>query len=161
MNKIVKLFLQYSPFALVVFVVLFDLVIPNSYWFVVARVHVSDSIVGEAPKMIVARDIVRPFRGHWVATVKKAQNETEKSPFYAECTGEGDRDYRPETVLPIDLDLDWWTDPRKCNLKPGSYIVDTSWIFHVMFFERTVRAVSNVFVIKAPRVVTPISQFHN
>jgi len=161
MNKIVKLFLQYSPFALVAFVVLFDLVIPNSYWFVVARVHVTDSVVGISPTMIVARSVLRPFRGHWIATVKRAQNETETALYYKECSAVSESDYRPETVLPPNLDLNWWTFPIKCDLQPGAYIVDTSWTFHVMFFERTVRAVSNVFLIKAPRLITPESPTSN
>ena len=76
---------------------------------------------------------------------KKPQNETETALYYKECSAVSESDYRPDTVLPPNLDLNWWTFPIKCDLQPGAYIVDTSWTFHVMFFERTVRAVSNVF----------------
>ena len=155
MNKIIRLLIQYTPVVFVGFVILFDLVIPNSYWFTVARVHVMDSTVGTPPTMIVAREVMRPFRGHWIATVKKAEDETKTSAYYKECSSISESDYRPETVLPPKINLDWWTFPIKCDLQPGTYIVDTSWTFHVMFFERTVRAVSNVFIIKAARIGPP------
>ncbi len=148
MIKAIRMFIQYAPIVFVVILVIFDTAIPNSYWFEVARIHVMDSIVGIPPKITVARDVVRPFRGKWIVTVKKAQDEAETSAYYKECVASGESDYRPETVLPQNLDLNWWTFPVHCDLQPGTYIVDTSWKFHVMFLDRTVRVVSNVFVIK-------------
>lgn len=148
MMETIKAFARYAPFVFVGLLTIFDTAVPNSYWLDVARVHVADGVVGTSPKMIVAREVTRPFRGRWIATVKKAQDEAETSPFYKECVAVGEADYRPETVFPPNLDLNWWTFPVQCELPPGTYIVDTSWKFHVMFLERTVRVVSNVFVIR-------------
>lgn len=146
MKKAVTLFIKYAPIVAVMALAIFDTSVPNSYWFEVAHVQIMDSTVGITPKMIVARSVIRPFRGRWIVTIKKVQDET--SSYYKECSSVGENDYRPETALPSNLDLNWWTFPVHCDLQAGTYIVDTSWKFHVLFFERTVRAVSNVFVIK-------------
>ena len=121
--------------------------LPNSLWFRIDRIHVMDSRVGEPPKIIVAREIMRPFRGHWIVTVKKAIDESEPSSYFRECTSSGESDYRPETVLPPNLNLDWWTVPIKCDLQSGTYIVDTAWEFQGFLSKRTVRQVSNVFIV--------------
>jgi len=121
--------------------------VPNSWWLRVDRIHVFDTTEGTSPKMVVSREISRAFRAEWVVTIKKAKNEGEDSVYYRECSSFGEGDYRPETILPPNLDLDWWTIPIKCNLKPGVYILDTSWKFNALFSDRTVRVLSNVFVV--------------
>lgn len=146
MRNIAAFFIKYAPIIVVGLLIIFDTVIPNSHWFEVSRVQVMDSTAGLSPTVIVARNISRPFRGSWVVTVKKIQDGTNFNS--RNCSSSGINDYRPETILPSNIDLNWFTFPVDCDLQTGNYIVDVTWKFHVLFFERTVRAVSNVFVIK-------------
>ena len=148
MIKFVKMFYRYGPALMLAMFLFSEFFIPNSLWLEVGRVHVFDTMQYVSPKMAVSRIVNRPFRGHWVVTVKKAQNELVDGGYYAECTASGENDYHPETKLPANLDLDWWTFPRSCSLPSGAYVVDTTWTFRALMSERSVRAVSNVFLVK-------------
>ena len=151
MSLRMKLFLRAIPAALVTWALIVDFLVPESRWFEVERVQVYDTIEGISPKMVVSRKVNRPFRGHWIVTVKKAENALSDSGYYANCVASGESDYREETKLPPPdkLNLNWWTYPRDCDLKAGTYIVSTSWTFDGFFKTRTVTANSNFFVVKA------------
>lgn len=92
-------------------------------WMEVRRVHVFDALEGQAPRMEVERRIKRPFRGTWLAEVSRVG----PMGVSAVCSAAGQNFYEPSDQLPVNLDLDWWTYPTRCNLPPGEYIVDTVW----------------------------------
>jgi len=117
---------------------------PASYWLQVDYVIVHDTVEGTPPRMSVSRTIKRPFLGSWLATVL----ERESGGFSAYCPAPGVNDYRPENVLPDDLDLNWWTFPKECDLPPGDYKVSTVWMIDPPLMPRkTIRVMSNVFTV--------------
>ena len=115
---------------------------PASLWLQVTSVHVEDTIVGVTPEMNVDRAVNREFSAEWTVTVmRKGSNG-----YSAYCTANGANDYSPDTSLPDDLTLDWWTWPTKCPLPVGGYRVKTLWVLHLPLFpDKEVRNVSNVF----------------
>ena len=118
---------------------------PASFWLKVDSIRVSDSIVGSPPALDVQRTIVRDFTADWVATVRRAGAH---GGFVAVCTASGKNDYIAGAVLPTNLDLDWWTDPVKCKLGPGEYILTTRWILDVPTpWDKVVSGTSNVFTV--------------
>lgn len=119
--------------------------VPAEFWFEVRSVHVHDTVAGVSPRMDLDRVIRRPFNARWIVTVMR---EGPGGGFYTHCTAVGNHDYRPENILPPDLDLDWWTWPRVCELPPGSFRVNAAWFMRIDGWPpKTVRAGSNVFVV--------------
>jgi len=118
--------------------------LPTSIWFEVRTTQVLDSTVGTSPRMIVDRNVNREFNGEWVVSVLRVV----PNGFEPVCTATGSNLYLPTNQFPGDLSLDWWTWPTQCNLQEGEYVVRTVWTIHVFDrFEKTVRAVSNLFFI--------------
>jgi len=116
--------------------------LPPSLWFKVNSVNVSNSVVGVPPVMVVDRVISRAFLADWTVTVmRKGQNG-----FYSDCAAHGQTDYTPESELPTDLTLDWWTWPDKCPLKEGEYYIRTLWDLRVLGgLTKEERVTSNIF----------------
>ncbi len=120
---------------------------PASHWFEVRSISVSDSVVGVAPGMSVDRVIHRPFQADWIATVMRVEAGGGNSTL---CTARGGNDYRPTASLPANLNLDWWTWPRKCDLPPGEYRLKTLWVLRLPEgATKEVRVMSDTFKIKA------------
>ena len=118
---------------------------PASWVLEVNKVAVEDSRVGVTPIMRVDRIIHRDFEGEWTVTVMKKGERG----FYAFCTARGANDYRTDSELPDDLDLDWWTWPTKCTLPAGTYRLKTLWVIHLPIFpDKEVRVLSNVFKVE-------------
>ena len=120
--------------------------LPASLWFTVASINVSNSTVGIPPAMVVDQTIARPFLADWTVTVmRRSQNG-----FYAECSAHGQTDYSPDSKLPKDLNLDWWTWPEKCPLREGEYYIRNLWDLRVLNgLTKEVRITSNIFQITA------------
>ncbi|QPC87156.1 hypothetical protein GA830_10680 [Mesorhizobium sp. NBSH29] len=119
--------------------------VPASHWFEVKDIQVMDARVGQTPAMKVKRTIHRPFRGHWITTVMRKQSDETYTTF---CTSSGTQDYVTDAMLPVDLDLDWWTWPRQCQLPAGEYKLRTFWsVLPVDYPEKSVRVLSNPFTI--------------
>ena len=156
------------------------LLIPNSYWFEVKTVFVENSTVGIPPKMVVSRQINRPFIAAWIVTVKridtvpraeqsvtlnvtpgpvdtaspeKVQSAILETAFSVSCTATSTSNYKVGTSLPPNIDLNWWTFPIECKLPAGTYVVETSWTFTEFLLDRTIEATSNVFQVKPTHVV--------
>jgi hypothetical protein len=105
--------------------------------------------------MVVARQIIRPFRGRYEVEIERVSGSEYE--LYNACGSYGTPEfsYRPGRVLPIPLTLDWWLGippNRECNLPPGSYRIITT-VSARSFFDAilTQRVVSNTFTIRPPR----------
>lgn len=121
-------------------------VLPTSNWFDVKSVEVFDTTAGVPPLMEVDRDITQPFVADWLVEVERRGT----SGYYLQCSARGQSAYRTDAELPRPLTLDWWTYPVICNLQPGTYRVETTWELDLGFAgKRTVRVLSNPFVVKA------------
>ena len=115
---------------------------PASWWLRIDNLTILDGKVGVSPVVVVDRTIRREFRAQWVVTVLRQG----RSGFYAFCTGRGENDYQPTTVLPDVVDLRWWTESERCDLPAGTYYVRTLWtIYPAGLPAKTIRAQSNVF----------------
>lgn len=118
---------------------------PAGWWFSVGEMRVLDTHAGVAPIVIVDRTIRRDFRGKWLVTVMREG----AGGFYVHCTARGENDYRTDSALPVPVDLDWWTTPRRCVLPPGSYYLRTLWTIHPTWLPaKEVRTRSNVFRVR-------------
>lgn len=117
---------------------------PASTWFEVKHIYVLPAVEGSPIVINVERLIHKPFYGQWTSTIKEITGYG----VAVACTSTGNSDYRPETVLPKPVTLDWWTFPIQCNLKPGQYRIDTVWTFTPPNYpEKSVRHDSNVFTV--------------
>lgn len=120
--------------------------VPAEFWFEVRSVHIHDTVAGVSPRMDLDRVIRRPFSARWIVTVMRERPE---GGFFTHCSAAGVHDYRPENVLPPDLDLDWWTWPRVCELRPARYRVHAAWYLQIDGWPpKTVRTQSNVFEVR-------------
>jgi hypothetical protein len=119
---------------------------PITRWLEVKSVTVHPTIEGRTPVMTVERAIHREFVGEWSATVRRSTPEG----FQIACSATGSTDYLPGARLPTQLDLDWWTFPVRCNLKAGTYRVDTTWTVRVPGYPDKFLVVrSNLFEVAA------------
>jgi hypothetical protein len=113
----------------------------------VRRVYVNDTFVGTIPTIEVDRIIWRDFHGQWLAEVEQQQRG---GGFAVVCAESGYSNYRTDAVMPDQLDLDWWTYPRHCELEPGIYRVDTVWRWQPPGFPiKETRYMSNTFTVVA------------
>jgi hypothetical protein len=128
--------------------------LPPSWWFVAGVPEVEDSMQGQCPAVIWDREIRRPFRGKWVATLMR---RTPSGRYFSYRPYQGGTDYQTDADLPVPLDLAWWflIDPRECNWPPGQYRLHTVWtIYPDAGGEKLVRRTSPPFTIH-PRSAAP------
>lgn len=120
--------------------------IPASIWFDVRKVHVDDGVIGVPPSMDVDRTINFAFRGHWTTTVMRDNGDGR---YFTYCYSNGENDYQPDNALPVDVNLNWWTWPVKCDLPAGRYRLNTLWTLEIPFLpQKKVRVASNSFTIR-------------
>lgn len=144
----VRLILRWAPWLLAPWILVTE-AIPTSYWFEARSVVVSDTIEGIPPAMLVDRDINRPFFGWWAVTVRKVVNHNGRLMYEQACLATGQGDYKTTAKIPADANLDWWTQPVRCNLAPGQYIVLTRWDLDVLGFRnRAIALDSNPFYVR-------------
>jgi hypothetical protein len=118
---------------------------PASDWLSVKSIVVHPSFEGRAPVMTVEREIRKRFIGQWSATVRQSTPDG----FTIACASSGWTEYQPDATLPKPLTLDWWTGPVECNLKAGTYRLDTIWTINAKGFPpKHVNVRSNLFVVK-------------
>lgn len=119
---------------------------PAAYWFDVRAVHIASATVGEPLPMLVDRDVKRPFRGQWHATIRQWDGVG----WVTWCNAEGKSNYRPEAKLPRNLALQWWTDGHCHPLPVGRYKVTTTWtIIDVPLMpDRSTSIDSNLFEVR-------------
>ncbi len=118
--------------------------IPTSIWYEVRSVQVLDTQEGVSPRMIVDRTIRMPVDMDWSVVVYRVTDDG----YLSECRSTGHNEYDPSATLPPALDLDWWTFPVECKLKPGNFVVRTLWTLNLFgFLRKPIRAVSNVFTV--------------
>lgn len=145
MKTLFRAFSAVLPWALML-AFLIVVAAPASFWLRVSAIRVADTEEGTPPALDVDREIRRDFAAEWIATVRRA---VDHGGFIVACTATGKNDYRVKSELPGRLDLDWWTDPVKCNLTPGEYILTTRWIIDVPTpWDKVVSITSNVFTIR-------------
>lgn len=128
---------------------------PAENWLEVKSVHVSDTSVGVPPKMAVDRTIRQDFAAQWIVDVEQQADDTHG--YVRVCSTTGDSFYALENVLPVALDLDWWTWPTQCTpTVPGRYRVETAWIIRLNGgLTKTLRVLSNTFTVTAaPAVIS-------
>lgn len=90
---------------------------PASWWFDVRSVHVGHDLT-----MVVDRTIKRPFRGEWLASVRRWEGG-----WVLACVAKGSSYYKQDAKLPAKLDLAWWTDGGCKTLPAGKYMLTTAW----------------------------------
>lgn len=123
---------------------------PASDWLVVDKVFVHDAGEGIPNPMDVDRTIVSDFTGEWVAEIHAM--DPNRGAFSHHCSSKGENEYHttdqlpPTGVGPKDLNINWWTWPKKCKLTKGKYRIDTIWrIKPLNYPQKEVRHSSNVF----------------
>ena len=96
---------------------------PAENWMDVKSVVVHPAFEGAPPLMTVGLIVKQKFVGEWSATVRRFTHDGTE----VVCTATGKNEYKSESMLPKNLNLDWWTFPVKCQLPVGTYRVDTVW----------------------------------
>lgn len=131
----------------------FQTYLPASYWVEASDLRVSDSVSGECPMFDLDRVIHRNFQGYWSATLQRYYSGP--APGFGNFrTYGGTNDYRPDTVLPGDVErnLYWllrmYETNHTCNWPPGRYRLLFLWTFEEgRGGPRHVRVTSNPFTI--------------
>lgn len=123
--------------------------LPASLWFNPGQPLVRDAVQGECPVIVFDRDINFAFWAEWIVTIMKPGHI---GPVTNLPTFPGVNEYRPGNALPEgdELNLGWWTwdYDTPCNLKPGEYIMHTSWTLSVLFgIEKQITRTSNAFTV--------------
>ncbi len=120
------------------------------YWFDPQTVYVADSVTGEAVVLVVDREIKRPFKGSYTATVRALNSAT------VICDASGALNYDPKSSLPDPVTLAWWAySDARChgpNLPAGEYVLTTTWTIKSPFRvlpDKSVSVISNPFRIEA------------
>jgi len=118
--------------------------VPVENWYEIRSVYVADADYPNSPSMVIDRTIHEAVRGNWIVTVMKQREDSDQ--FFLHCTAVGTADYTPKNVLPLTVDLDWWTWPLKCELPVGTYYISTLHIFHPEGYPfKESRISSNIF----------------
>lgn len=97
-----------------------------SNFFVVSRVGVGNTVVGEPILMDVDRTIVRPFLGDYSVALREFPGRA------LVCrAGDESINYDPSNKLPDPLTLHWWADNGGCSGEKdgyvGEFVIDTTW----------------------------------
>lgn len=120
--------------------------LPASIWYDVATLHVNDAKVGESPRLIVDRSINQDFSGSWVVTVRKRDGQR----WDIFCGASQTLRYKPTSILPPDVDLNWWTANQCKPLPAGTYYFNTTWKIEAPspIPDKTVSIDSNIFEVR-------------
>jgi hypothetical protein len=118
---------------------------PTSFWFKVGRVHIDDARVGKSPSLVLDREIVRPFRADWDVTIRRWEGG-----WVPWCNAPGSGNYRPDSRLPKDMNLVWWTSGQCQPLPAGKFTVTATWTITGLGImpDKTVSLESNVFEVR-------------
>lgn len=120
--------------------------LPVSLWLDVRSVHVSDTVSGQQPVMVVDRTIKRNFDAVWRVELER---EFSEGRFGIVEIARGDSSYNPDAQLPEPLTMDWWTYPKEFRLLPGRYRIETCWrIAMDIIADRRKCIMSNVFEVR-------------
>lgn len=96
---------------------------PAHDWFVVRNVNVPDFIEGADPLMVYDREVIKPFNGTWNVDIRQVSGGTQ----FNICTGSGVSSYKPSEKLPAAGVLLSYFIGKKCDLPPGTYIMEATW----------------------------------
>lgn len=97
--------------------------VPATAFFQVVDFHIPDHVVGGNPVVSYDREILKPFRGFWVAEVQKRSGDG----FEPVCFRPGAANYDPEDQLPDPVTLEWLL-VRLCDLPPDEeYRIQLGW----------------------------------
>ena len=117
------------------------------YWFVPISMIVPDVPHEGDVILFVEREIRRPAVGRWVVTVRRAT----EGGWTLHCPpAHGQSDYKPDSIFPEPLTLEWWTEGQCSVTEPGRYFISTTWWFDPDWLpgeRRTPPLVSNVFTV--------------
>jgi hypothetical protein len=130
--------------------------LPTSFFITVKSINVQPvSYIGVSNSpisMIVDREIHIPFKADWNVDLQKYDTVNNRWVDY--CSGKGTSRYENDSLLPIDLSVDWWMNNQTCKsqlLPIGKYRLRTTWdIEGPFFYKRTLQVTSNVFLILSP-----------
>ena len=122
--------------------------VPADEWMSVGEVTVLPTNEGRAPILEVARVIKKNFIGEWSVTLRRL----EQGGSVVACEATGAHEYRTDSRLPAEINLDWWTAPVKCDLRAGMYRVHTVWTVKAVGYpEKYIIRDSNVFEVRPAR----------
>lgn len=116
---------------------------PASWWLEYRSLSVSNAVVGEPIRMTADRTIARPFVATWNVTLRVWNGGWEVYP----CGTTRTQNYTPDTKLPHDLTLAWWTGKECATLPAGRYKMTTTWRINLQspLPDKRVTIESNVF----------------
>lgn len=92
-------------------------------WFVVRNVSVPDFMEGADPLIVYDREVYKPFNGTWNVDIRKVSGGTQ----FNICIGSGVSSYKPSEKLPAAGVLLSYFVGKKCDLPPGTYIMEATW----------------------------------
>lgn len=118
---------------------------PASWWMTVDSVYFSDTHAGEVVPMTLGRTINRPFDADWTVTIRKWDGG-----WTVDCVAAGSQPYKPDSVLPKSLTLNWWTWGKCHPLPVGKYEVTAVWRLKTdwPFADKRIEITSNVFEVR-------------
>lgn len=125
------------------------MVVPASRWLEVHSIEVANSRIGSGILLRVDQEVHRSFAASWTVTLHQEVHRG-FAPF---CTRHGRNEYRAESQLPPETDLNWWMDvppnPPCKELRPGNYLVTFTWTLDIPGVpQKVIRAESNIFEVK-------------
>ena len=124
--------------------------LPDSHWMTFRRLYIHDAEAGEVPDVNMDVDFYRDFVVHWHSIVRQAKSNV-GGDFIGVCETEGQAEVSPYRAFPPKIDLDWWMNPKVCNLGVGSYYVETEFSWSPLIGTRTIVVQSNPFKIVPPQ----------
>ena len=119
---------------------------PNSHWMTFSRLFIHDAEVGTVPTVNMDVNFYRKFVVHWHSVVRQAKSNV-GGDFIGVCETDDQAEVSPYRKFPPKIDLDWWMNPKICNLGVGSYYVETVFSWSPLIGTRTLVVQSNPFKI--------------
>jgi hypothetical protein len=122
--------------------------LPAEAFYHVRKIRVENTSVGESPRVLVDRKVLKTFTGERVATLYKVSGHIR----HMVCTNTTFRLFVDQSLLPAVTNLEWWMnrptyDPCP-TLGPGEYLLSLSWIIELPEFpNKIVHAESNIFTV--------------
>lgn len=131
-----------------------NFIVPSSFWMVVDRMDVHDSVEGQQITMDYERVIKRSFAADWRVKIRRASGDGLE---WVCSTPVAREDYDSRSRPPRPVTLEWftWTDARCYTLPPGQYHITATWEINpagiaAMLFRRTI-TMSDTFVVEPAR----------